>query len=222
MNAFPNFKKTAWLVLLLAGLIWSSTAFAQSPDDRPNLPKPDTDPQSCQNIDWNQNLLDEYPWVADSCREVVTADGQKWARFEARFQQMHANGSFSADFLNQRGRYSDRVNLKPAPGQKVLIDDREYAFSDLRRGQVLNFYAPEGLYGFVIEPGDSEAEMVEIQEPSEEPPRLAPAEPVAEEQPERLPTTAGPLPLYALGGLLALLGGLAMTTHRRRRNNAAV
>ncbi len=218
MNALLKLKNTGLLTLLLGGLVWSATAFAQGSDDRPDLPEPEVDPQSCQNIDWNQDLLNEYPWVADSCREVVTADGQKWARFEARFQKMHPNGSFSANFLNQSGSYADRINLKPAPGQKVLIDNREYAFSELRRGQTLNFYAPEGLYGFVIEPGDSESEMIEVGElAEEEPPRLAPAEPAAEEQPERLPTTAGYLPLYALGGLLALIGGFGMTAHRRRK-----
>jgi hypothetical protein len=45
--------------------------------------------------------------------------------------------------------------------------------------------------------------------------QLAQAEPAR--TPARLPNTAGPLPLVALGGLVALLAGMGLTVTRRLR-----
>ncbi|MDT8450341.1 MAG: hypothetical protein RQ847_09215 [Wenzhouxiangellaceae bacterium] len=213
-----NYKQTPIAVLLLAGLIGSSTLAAQETPDRSQLPRPSSDLSSCQDVEWNTTLLTRYPWVIGSCHEVIVVDGQKWARFEAEFEGMNRDGTFDVDFLNRRGRSQGVVSLKPAINQTVLLDNREYAFSDLRDNQKLNFYVPEGAFAFAVEPGAPRAELVEVVEPrtpAAEPVRLAQAETRPARRASTLPATAGPLPLLALGGLLALLGGFGMTMRRR-------
>lgn len=222
MNTFMNHKKSPGQLpvaaLLIAGLIGSSTLAAQDGLDRRDLPRPSEDRASCQNVDWNEDLMTRYPWVMDSCREVIMANGEKWARFEAEFEGMNRDGTFDFDFLNRRGRSLEVVSLRPGADQTVLLDNREYAFSELLDNQKLNFYVPEGTYGFAVEPGAAPAEMVEVVEPrtpAAEPVRLAKAEPRPARRATTLPATAGPLPLFALGGVLAMLGGLGMTMRRR-------
>ena len=217
-------------VALMLGLACAGTVIAQQSQLDP--PRPDTNRTSCAQVDWNRDLLRDYPWVANGCQEVVIIDGQKWARFEAEFQEMNRDGTFTSNFRNDRGRSLGTVSLQPGPGQRVDLDGRMTPFSDLRRGQVLNFYAPEGTYAFTTEPGSTEqVQIVQNQnrdtqlarEQNEQRSRdeaarrsrqLAQAEPARETRPSTLPATAGPLPIIALGGLLSLLGGIGLTMRR--------
>lgn len=218
MKKLINRKHTPVAALLIAGLIGSSTLAAQNAPDDSTMPRPSEDTSSCMDVDWNETLLARYPWVMDSCREVIVVDGQEWARFEAEFEGMNRDGTFDVDFLNRQGRSQGVVSLKPGADQTVLLDNREYAFSELLDNQKLNFYVPEGSYAFAVEPGAAPTEMVEVVEnraPEAEPVRLAQAEPRQASGTRTLPATAGPLPLFALGGLFAMLGGLGMTMRRR-------
>lgn len=208
-------------VMLLAGLLWAHGAIGQDVDPRA-IPEPDVDPASCTDVNWHRDLLGKYPWVADACHEVVIVDGQKWARFEADFQRINRDGSIVSDFKNRQGRSRGNIELMPGPDQRVTLDGRPHRFSELQRGQTLNFYVPEGMYGFSMTPGAPSTELVRVVEtpvervsaPASEQ-RLARAEPRQTEPTYRLPSTAGPLPLIALGGTLSLLAGLGLTLRRR-------
>lgn len=215
MNTRLNALATTSAALLL-GLAWTTSAMAQ--DDSQDMPRPEVDRASCEDVDWHRNLLRDYPWVADACQETIIVDGMKWARFEAEFLQQHPDGAITSNFKNDRGRSLGTVRLMPGEDQQVMLDGRPYQFSELRRGQVLNFYAPDNMYAFTTEPGAPEEEHVQIVEPDtddDQSSQMAQAEPRTDERPDRLPATAGPLPIIALGGLFSLLGGAGLTMRRR-------
>lgn len=197
---------------LLLGLASTGSVIAQ--EARQAMPGPEVDRASCEDVEWNRDLLRDYPWVVEGCQEAIVVDGQKWARFEAEFLQFHPNGAITSDFRNDRGRSLGNVRLMPGPDQNVLLNGRPYKFSELKRGQVLNFYAPEDAYAFTTKPGAPETEQVRIIEPAKQQ-EIAKAQPAKSERPATLPATAGPLPIIALGGMLSLLGGLGLTTRRR-------
>jgi hypothetical protein len=218
--------------VLLLGLAWSGNVIAQEPAS--TMPKPATDRASCSEIDWHRDMLRDYPWVADACHEAVVVDGQKWARFEAEFKELNRDGTITSEFKNQRGRSLGNVSLQPGPNQRVMLDGRPTAFSDLRRGQVLNFYAPEGEFSFTTEPGAPASEQLQItqrqdqlsaeerrlaeqrrEEQARADRQLAQADRTTTQRRDTLPATAGPLPILALGGLLSLLGGMTLTMRRR-------
>ena len=223
---------------LLLGLAWTGNLLAQDrtlTQDRTTaqeraltMPAPGTDRVSCTEVDWHRDMLRDYPWVADACHEAIVVDGKKWARFEAEFQQLNRDGTIDSNFKNDRGRSLGSVSLQPASDQRVLLDGRSTRFSELRRGQVLNFYVPDGEYTFTTEPGAPATEQVQIvqrrddQRRDEQPAReLAQAERTTTRRQDTLPATAGPLPILALGGLLSLLGGITLTIRRRlTRTNA--
>lgn len=200
---------------LLLGLTWTGSTMAQQSES--TMPSPEVDRASCTEVEWHRDMLRDYPWVANACHEAIIVDGKKWARFEAEFQQLHRDGTITSIFRNDRGRSLGSVSLEPGPDQRVLLDGSPTRFSDLPRGQVLNFYAPEGMYAFTTEPGAPATEQVRVVKPRAAQPsrQLAQAEPSTTRRPSTLPATAGPLPIIALGGLLSLLGGVTLTMRRR-------
>lgn len=200
---------------LLLSLAWTGNTIAQQ--DAQEMPGPEVDRASCEDVDWHQDLLRDYPWVVAACQEAVVVDGQKWARFEAEFQELHRDGAITSDFRNDSGRSLGSVRLMPGPDQRVLLDGRPYRFSELQSGQTLNFYVPDDIYAFTTVPGAPVSERAQVVEPEvvEERRQLAQAEPATTSRPESLPATAGPLPIVALGGLLSLLGGMTLTMRRR-------
>jgi hypothetical protein len=113
----------------------------------------------------------------------------------------------------------EELNLMPAQGQRVSIDGRPYRFSDLKRGQQLNLYVPEGMYALALEPGAPPEQLAQIVAPSAQRVQLAQADrapaPAATATAQRLPSTAGPLPFLVLGGLASLLAGLGLSIRRR-------
>lgn len=231
MNRRLNVFATTSVALLL-GLVWTSSTIAQ--EHTPELPASgEIDRVSCQEVEWHEEMLGDYPWVSDACHEAIVVDGETWARFEAEFQEYNSDDeTITAEFRNDSGRSMGTVNLEPGPEQRVSLDGRPTQFSALRRGQILNFYAPEGTYGFTTEPGASENEMANVaQSEEDQSQQIAQAESDRDtdtdrntdrdSQQETLPATAGPLPIIALGGLLSLLGGVTMTTRRRRKTTNA-
>lgn len=207
---------------LLMGLVWSGNALAQQ--GATEMPDPELDRASCEEVNWHQDMLRKYPWVAQGCREAIVVDGRNWARFEAEFQQLNRDGSITSNFRSDRGRSLGNVRLMPGENQRVLLDGRPREFSDLRRGQVLNFYAPDDMFAFTTTPGAPDNEMARVVESDEdEQPtrRMAQAQPDSGNRPTTLPATAGPLPMVAFGGLLSLMGGIALRLVSRRRRASA-
>ena len=211
-------KKLAMIsVALLLGMVWTGSLVAQ--DRASSMPSPESDRVSCSEIDWHRDMLRDYPWVAEACHEAVVVDGKKWARFEAEFQRLNRDGTIESEFKNDRGRSLGSVSLQPGPDQRVQLDGRATRFSDLRRGQVLNFYAPEGEFSFTTEPGASDQIQIARQRDDQrrDDRQLGQADErrADRDRQDRLPATAGPLPIIALGGLLSLLGGFTLTMRRR-------
>lgn len=210
--------KTGAAVLLIGCMFAATSTFAQERTSSGDMPKPKTQTASCDVVDWqtawDRELLDRLPKMEDGCHEVVIVDGTKWIRFEADFVRINDDGSIVSDFQSPRDRSIGNLTLKPAPDQRVLLDGREYRFSELKQGQKLNFYVPEGTLNFASKPAappQRVAKVVEVKEPT----RMAEVDKSkTRTQPDRLPSTAGPLPLIATGGLVFLMGGLGLGIRR--------
>jgi len=227
MNSTSSSRIRIGAALVLAGCVCAGSAYAQERVTEA-LPDPDVNRRSCEQVNWHTDLLGQYPWAVSACHEVVLVEEQKWARFEAEFQRLNRDGSITADFRDRVGKSTGRLSLMPAPGQRVTLDGTTYQFSELRRGQVLNFYVPEGSYAFSAQPGAPLTERATVvatieEEPTqiESPQQFAQVESRPAQNTYQLPATAGPLPLIALGGVLSLLAGLGLTMRRglsKRKN----
>ena len=215
----------AGTALALTSFVWTGAAMAQDNDSETvaNMSRPADDAASCKAMNWNSELVGTYPWVSEACRAVVVVNGEKWARFQGNFKRSNNDGSFDTEFVSRSDRNLGTVTMTPEPGQRVHLENRDVRFSDLKRDQVLSFYVPEGAMGFALEPGVPSSRMAKVVNTTDEsqiaeddqPVQLAQAETREEERASVLPSTAGPLPLFALGGLMSLLGGLGLTIRRK-------
>lgn len=193
--------------IAIIGLVHSGTAFGQTQaGSSQNIPKPQVSQESCSEVQWAPQILQQYPRIGDACQEVVAVNGENWARIEGRLISENPNGSITAMVLDSKGKGIGRITLKPAPGQKVILEGREVPFTQLQTGAILHMYIPEHMYVVATEPGEPEAEMSQIEE--------EPTEDVAQSE-AQLPDTAGPLPWLLLAGCGIVLIGLALTLRRR-------
>lgn len=205
----------------LTAVLLSGTLLGVAGAQQDSFPREREQARTCAEVDWNKDMTSNHPSLVDACREVVTAGGRDWARFEAKFGRVESDGTVSFSIRDSRDRHVEDVTLQLAPGQVAYIDDRATPFSQLRRDQVVNLYVPEGQYGFVTQPGAPREQVASVRAPargsgSASAPasgttRVAAVEPRS----SMLPATAGPLPWFALGGLLSLLGAVGIRLGRR-------
>lgn len=227
MNTKARVMIRTGTVLALTSFVWTGSVMAEKNETVTNMSRPADNAASCKAMNWNRELVGTYPWVAEACRAVVLVNGEKWARFEGNFMRSNNDGSFVTEFVSRSDRKLGKVTLMPQPGQLVHIDNKDVRFSDLSRNQILSFYVPDGAMGFAVEPGASRTQLAKIVNTTDEsqyaeqksaktqPVQLAQADTKKSERASVLPRTAGPLPLFALGGLLSLLGGLGLTIRRK-------
>jgi hypothetical protein len=201
----------------LTAMVLSASLFGVAGAQQEPFPREREQARSCAEVDWNQDMTRNHPRLIEACREVVTAGGRNWARFEAKFASVAPDGTVTFSIRDSRDRHIEDVTLQPATGQVAYIDNRATPFAQLRRDQLVNLYVPEGQYGFVTQPGAPLEQVAVVTAPA---PALAPAPAPArvaavEPRAARLPATAGPLPWFALGGLLSLLAAAGVRLGRR-------
>lgn len=181
-----------------------------------DFPRTGKDASSCQDVDWNRDMIADHPRLIEGCQEVVSADGIDWARFEAEFNRVNSDGTVSFK-IRDGNRVIEDVTFTPASDQVAYINDRPVAFRDLTNQQLVNLYVPEGEYGFStsVDVPVTDLAVVVREEPVSEPVderRIAAVEP---ERTRLLPATASNLPWMGLGGLLMVLSSLGLLLFRR-------
>ncbi len=214
-------RMTLLVVVMLAA---ASGVAAAAPQEQQQFPAARTQAGLCNDIKWSAEMQDSHPGLIDACREVVVADGQKWARFEAKFIDVDPDGIVHFSVRSRSGRRVEQVLLKPAPGQVARIDNEVVPFTRLRPSDRLNLYMPESQYGFATVPGATRLATVVSAEPApaEAPPASSTTFAAVEPLPTRLPQTASPASWLGLSGILFLLAGLGLTLRRSwkpRSNN---
>ncbi|MEX0708760.1 MAG: LPXTG cell wall anchor domain-containing protein [Woeseia sp.] len=182
--------------------------------------------KSCSEVDWNTDMTRHHPTLIDACQEVVSVDGENWARFAAKFVRVESDGDVIFSVRDQNDRSVEEVVLEPNPGQTAYIDGRATPFSNLRSTDSISLYVPEGQYGFATQPGVSREQVAKVRAPTDSTRSGSSARvddtnstdrTVARNDTRRsqLPTTAGPLPWLVLAGLLSMLAGLGLTLRRK-------
>ena len=160
---------------------------------------------NCDSVTWSEKSLATFPTIAAACQGVEERNGKRYVKFSAKVERVVNRGQQLVLNFKDGGK----VTLTPPPETKLSINGKKSSVADLERGSQLNFYIAEDRLAaqFPETPEIETTRMVIvpilIRDDSE---RLA-----------SLPSTAGPLPLLALGGFLSLgLGGL-LRLYRRRR-----
>jgi len=194
----------------LLGLILASSAIAQQ--SQQNFPQQRTSTKSCEEVNWNSNMLQQHPRLIEACQEVIQSNGESWARFHAQFKEVKRDGKVVFDVTDRRNRSVEEITLTPASGQMAYIDGRATAFRNLPRSQVVNLYVPEGEYGFATRPGASREQIARAEPRPSRVREQTTAQ--RDSRPAVLPATASYMPWFALVGFLSLFAGLTLMIRR--------
>lgn len=224
-----SIKTTSRITLTLLSLAVAGAVHAQQPQQ--SFPDQQTQPKSCQEFGWSDEMLQAHPRTIDACQEAVYAGGAHWARLAARFVRMD-NDQVVFSIRDRRDNVIEEVTLQPEPGQVAYINDRATPFNRLRSSDDISLYVAEGQYGYSTRPGATREQITYVAPRSA--PSSAPApvtSPLYTQQrtdlaavnpqqrqapmPDYLPQTAGMLPWLAFGGVISLLAGLGLTLVRR-------
>jgi hypothetical protein len=165
---------------------------------------------SCDEIDWNKEMVAEFPLIAESCTGIVERDGVQYAKFQAAMDRRFNDGRVKLRIFEPGGGYHI-TTVDPPEGFTAELGGRSVPFEQIPTGQRINIYVP----GDRWELASAQAGSPEVvTAPIVAEPEAEEAAPVATTA--SLPETASPLPLVALlGGLLAVLGaGLALIRRR--------
>ena len=158
----------------------------------------------CGSIHWSDKALATYPTIASACQGVEERNGKRYVRFEGTLKKNVNRGEQLVVNFKDGGE----VTLSPPPETSLYVNGKKTAVKDLERGSELKFYiAEDRLAAQFPETETQSARLVIV-------PIVVRDQ--SHEQLASLPSTASPLPLLALGGLLSLgLGGF-LRYHRRR------
>jgi hypothetical protein len=200
----------------LVASVLSTALLSAAVAQQESFPREREQAQSCADVDWNKDMTRNHPRLVEACREVVASGGTNWARFEAKFARIEPDGRVSFSIRDSRDRPIEEVTLQTATGQVAYIDNRATPFSQLERDQLVNLYVPEGQYGFVTQPGAPLEQIAVVTAPAAAAAPATTRVAVAEPRAAVLPATASPLPWFALGGVLSLLGAVGLRLGRRR------
>jgi hypothetical protein len=157
----------------------------------------------CSSVVWSERALATYPTIASACQSVEERNGKKYVKFQGTLERNVNRGQQLVVNFKDGGK----VTLTPPPEAGFYVNGKKTAVADLQTGSQLNFYIAEDRLAaqFPDTPEVQTARLI-----------IVPIV-VREQQLASLPSTASPLPLVALSGLLSLgLGGL-LTLIRRRR-----
>ena len=160
--------------------------------------------KDCSGIQWSQRALTMYPTIGSACQSVEERNGKTFVKFQGTLKKNVNRGQQLVVNFKDGGD----VTLTPPPETSFYVDGKKTKVADLQRGSELNFYIAEDRLA------------AQIPETEVQTARLVIVPLVANEEPERmasLPSTAGPLPLLGLGGMLSLGFGGLLSLYRRRR-----
>jgi hypothetical protein len=161
----------------------------------------------CNSVQWSERALATYPTIASACQGVEERNGKKFVRFEGTLKKNVNRGEQLVVNFKDGGE----VTLSPPPETSLYVNGKKTAVRDLERGSELKFYISEDrLAAQFPETETQTARLVVV-------PIVVRERPVEQESFASLPSTASPLPLLALGGLLSLgLGALLRLSGRNR------
>lgn len=108
---------------------------------------------SCgKDVLYSQEFLQRYPKAPAGCQEVVSKEGTKWIRFNAKVTGVK-DGLVAMDIKNVSGDPIGNLQVEPTGDAHIKMDGKDVKFTSLQRGDEVDIWVPEARFGFYSEPG---------------------------------------------------------------------
>ncbi len=113
----------------------------------------DTSLSCVKDITFSQAFLAKFPRAGAACNQVITANGQKWVRFNAEVKHVESN-HLTVDFIDKYKNAVSEMTFAFDPLAQVMKENGEHIVaSRLDPGDKLQVWMPENRLGFYADPG---------------------------------------------------------------------
>jgi hypothetical protein len=100
----------------------------------------------CSNIAWNAAFLKDYPKAPAACRDVTVKDGVKYAKFNGKVSKV--SDTYVQVEISDVGNFPiSTIAFQVGVGGQVTMNDKVEKVKDLKVGDQLTFWVPEGQFG---------------------------------------------------------------------------
>ena len=131
--------KTSKLIVCLALIAPVSVAWAAEQVDPQKLPKID-----CNTFKFSSAFLDKYPKAPAACLEGRVYKGTTYAKFNAKVYINNLPDYMTLELTNIAGTTITTFSVKPQGGGTVYVNGKETPAADLKVGQQITLWVPEG------------------------------------------------------------------------------
>jgi hypothetical protein len=158
------------------------------------IPTPTTAQLTCADVEWDAEVLSNYPPVAEACLEMVERGGEWYARLRARVLRT-GHESIVVQYAHNDNSWGAPQEVTPPEGFRVMTDEGLLELRDLQLNEELNVYLREGRWELAMsnmaEPEIDPAMLVPLPhtEPTEP---IEPVEAVPPPEPASTPEQAAP------------------------------
>ena len=98
---------------------------------------------TCDDIDWNPQILERFKGIQDACREIVVRDGKSYARFEVTLISAEKDGNVLVNMRMRDGSMVEGAFYAPADFRvNSASGQTTFQVKELSRGDVLDVLIP--------------------------------------------------------------------------------
>jgi hypothetical protein len=151
----------ALFAMPIGALAQEQSPQSQTAQEHSKLAEGDTSSSCIGHFTFSQEFLSKYPNAGGACREVKVENGQKWARFDADVFNVRGR-RVTANFVDRYDNNVGSLTFEAAHDARVDINGRPTRYSDLKRGDRLSFWVPEGRAGFYAAPGTQPSDKLAV------------------------------------------------------------
>jgi LPXTG-motif cell wall-anchored protein len=150
---------------------------------------------TCDEVVFSAEITSQFADAQNACIEVVERDGQPFVKMNVELVRDGSSNKLTFRFKNLDGSFGPTHSVNPPSDWRANIAGRSLRARELLRGQELSVYVPSNRWEAHVASTDMVVETFSLIIITR-----------AEAEPMMLPSTASNMPLFALFGVLALLG----------------
>ena len=98
---------------------------------------------TCEDIDWNSQILERFQGIKQACREVVVRDGKTYARFEVTLISSQEDGNVLVAMRMRDGSRVEGTFFAPADFRVNSASGKTtFQINELSEGDILDVLIP--------------------------------------------------------------------------------
>jgi hypothetical protein len=110
------------------------------------------DAPGCDTVNIGQEVLAQFPNIKSTCQKVKERDGGIYILFIGEIVSV-TKEDMTVRVKDRSGKEVSELKLGLTPGQSLKVNGKDEKFSDLKRGDQLDFWIEHEKWGLYSKPG---------------------------------------------------------------------